>query len=114
MYLKQGNQMKIFRFLYSPVFMGVFFVVFAVSMAVATFIENDLGSAAAFKMVYNTRWFELIIFLLAVNLAGQVIFHKLLRKEKLVIALFHLSFILIIAGAAITRYFGWEGSVHIR
>ncbi len=65
-------------------------------------------------MVYNTRWFELILVLLAVNLVGQVIILKLLRREKLTIALFHLSFIVMIMGAGITRYFGWEGTIHIR
>ena len=44
--------------------MGVLFVLFAIAMAVATFIENDFGSAAAYSLVYDTRWFELILFLL--------------------------------------------------
>lgn len=94
--------------------MGVLFVMFAVAMAVATFLENDFGSAAAYSMVYNTKWFELILFLLALNLVGQVVVLKLFRREKLTVALFHLSFILMIIGAGITRYFGWEGSMHIR
>jgi len=106
--------MKYLRFLFSPVLMGVLFLVFAVSMAAATIFENDFGSAAAYNMVYNTRWFELILLLLSVNLVGQVVILKLLRKEKLTIALFHLSFLLMIAGAGITRYFGWEGAMHIR
>lgn len=106
--------MKFFRFLFSPVMMGTLLVIFAAAMAAATFIENDYGSQAAYASVYNTRWFELILLLLAVNLTGQLIIFKMFRKEKLPIALFHLSFILMIAGAGITRYFGWEGSMHIR
>jgi len=94
--------------------MGILFIVFAIAMAAATFLENDFGSSAAYNMVYNTRWFELILLLLAVNLVGQIVVLKLFRKEKLTIALFHLSFILMIIGAGITRYFGWEGSMHIR
>jgi cytochrome c-type biogenesis protein CcsB len=106
--------MKYIKFLFSPVFMGVLFVVFAVAMAAATFIENDFGSSAAYSMVYNTRWFELILLLLAVNLVGRLIILKLYKRDKLVVALFHLSFIIMIVGAGITRYFGWEGSIHIR
>jgi cytochrome c-type biogenesis protein CcsB len=94
--------------------MGILFVLFAAAMAVATFIENDLGSSTAYNKVYNSIWFELILLLLAVNLIGQVIVQNLLRKEKLPVALFHLSFILMLLGAGITRYFGWEGSIHIR
>jgi cytochrome c-type biogenesis protein CcsB len=106
--------MKGLKFLFSPVFMGILFVVFAASMAAATFIENDYGSSAAYNFVYDTRWFEFILLLLAVNLAGQMIMYKLYKKSKLTILLFHLSFILIITGSAITRYTGWEGSIHIR
>jgi cytochrome c-type biogenesis protein CcsB len=106
--------MKYLKFLFSPLLMGVLFILFAIAMAVATFLENDFGSAAAYSMVYNTRWFELILLLLAVNLVGQLVILRLFRREKLTIALFHLSFILMITGAGITRYFGWEGSIHIR
>ena len=94
--------------------MGILFVIFAASMAAATFIENDYGSSAAYNFVYDTRWFELILFLLSVNLIGQMIIFKLYRKSKLTVFLFHLSFVLMITGAAITRYTGWEGSIHIR
>lgn len=106
--------MKITRFLFSPVFMGILFFVFAAAMAIATFIGNDFGSSASFSLVYNTRWFELILVLIAANLISQLIIFKLFRKEKLPVALFHLSFILMIIGAGITRYSGWEGTIHIR
>jgi len=106
--------MKILKFLLSPVFMGSLFIIFAFAMAAATFIENDYGSEAAYGMVYGTRWFELVLFLLAVNLTGQLIINRLFRKNKLPVALFHLAFILMIAGAGITRYFGWDGIMHIR
>ena len=94
--------------------MGILFIVFAASMAAATFIENDYGSSAAYNFVYDTRWFELILVLLSANLIGQMIIFKLYRKSKLTILIFHLSFIIMVAGAGITRYTGWEGTIHIR
>jgi cytochrome c-type biogenesis protein CcsB len=106
--------MKFVKVLFSPVFMGILFVFFALSMAVATFIENDFGSAAAYSFVYDTRWFELILLLLVVNLTGQIIGYKLYKKAKLTVFFFHVAFIIMITGAGITRYFGYEGSVHIR
>ncbi|HBE43396.1 MAG TPA: hypothetical protein DDW27_19785, partial [Bacteroidales bacterium] len=106
--------MKFVRFLFSPVFMGSLFIIFAFAMAAATFIENDYGSGAAYGMVYDTRWFELILVLLSINLIGQLIINKLFRKSRLPVALFHLAFVLMISGAGITRYFGWEGIIHIR
>ena len=106
--------MKYIKFLFSKVLMGVLFLLFAFAMAAATFIENDFGSAAAYNSVYNSFWFELILLLLAANLVGQMIIFKLYKKSKLPVFLFHLSFVLMIAGAGITRYFGWEGTIHIR
>ena len=106
--------MKFIKYLFSPSAMGILFIVFALVMAIATFLENDFGSSAAISMVYGTKWFELILLLLSANLAGQLIIYKLFRKEKLPVALFHLAFILMIIGAGITRYFGWEGTMHIR
>lgn len=101
-------------FLFSSWFMGVLFVLFALSMAVATFIENDHGAVVAMKWVYGTKWFELILLLLVVNLIGQIFVNNLLKQKKLTIVLFHLAFVVIIIGAGITRYFGFEGSIHIR
>jgi hypothetical protein len=46
--------MKHLRFLVTPAFMGVLFIVFAVSMAVATFIENDYGAKGS---LWNGLWF---------------------------------------------------------
>ena len=106
--------MRIVKFLFTPLFMGVLFVIFALSMAVATFIENDFGSAAAYNIVYDSLWFELILLLLAANLLGQVIQFKLYKKGKLTVFMFHLAFLVILTGAAITRFFGYEGTIHIR
>jgi len=94
--------------------MGVLFIILAVALAIATFIENDYGAAAAKSMVYNTWWFEVIFVLLALNIGGQTVIFKLYRRDKLTVFLFHAAFIIMIAGAAITRYTGYEGIMHIR
>ncbi len=83
-------------------------------MAFATFYENDFGATAAITMVYNTIWFELLMFLMVVNLIGQIFKFKLYKKTKLTILIFHLAFVLILLGAGITRYIGYEGIIHIR
>jgi cytochrome c-type biogenesis protein CcsB len=106
------NKRKIF--LLTPWFMGVLFIVFAMSMAFATFYENDFGAVAAKLLVYDTWWFELIFLLMIVNLIGQIFQYKLYKRSKLTILLFHVAFILMIIGAGVTRYFGFEGIVHIR
>ncbi|MCF8335494.1 MAG: c-type cytochrome biogenesis protein CcsB [Bacteroidales bacterium] len=102
------------NFLFSSWFMGALFIIFAMSMAIATFIENDYGAAAARQLVYNAKWFELIFVLLAINFLGQIFRFRLYRPGKLTILIFHSAFILIIIGAGITRYFGFDGMLHLR
>jgi cytochrome c-type biogenesis protein CcsB len=92
----------------------VLLLMFAISAGVATFIENDFGTTAAKIAVYNATWFEILLLLLAVNLMGSLIENKMWRKKKYTLFLFHVSFIVILVGAGITRYYGYEGMMHIR
>ncbi len=100
---------KIFKFLYSTRLMGVLFIVFAIAMGVATFIENDYGTQTAKKLIYNTWWFELIMLVFVVNFFGNIFRYKLYKKEKWTVLMFHLAFLFIIIGAGITRYISFEG-----
>lgn len=105
---------KILLLLYSTRLMAVLFIVFAVSMGVATFIENNHGTETAKALVYNAWWFEGIMALFILNFYGNIFAYKLLRKKKLVTLIFHLSFILILIGAGITRYISFEGIMPIK
>jgi cytochrome c-type biogenesis protein CcsB len=102
------------KWLAAPMTMAALLLLLAFASGLATFIENDFGSQAAKTMVYNAWWFELIFVLLAVNLVLAIFQHKLYRVSKLPVFVFHVAFVVIIAGAAITRYFSVEGSMHIR
>ena len=103
-----------FNFLFSMATAGFLLLLFAVSLGFATFIENSYGVEAARAMVYNAWWLELILLLLTANMIANFIRFKLYRPQKLTLGVFHLAFILIIIGAGVTRYFGKEGSMHIR
>ena len=52
--------------------------------------------------------------LLGVNLAYNIYRYRLVNFKKLPSLLFHVGFLVILLGAGITRYFGFEGIVHIR
>lgn len=105
---------QVTRILFSAVFMAVIIIVFAVAIAIATFIENDFGSATARAVVYNARWFEVLLLLAAVNVTGSIFTRKLYTRSKIPVMAFHLAFVIILAGAAITRYSGTEGTVSLR
>ncbi len=105
---------QIAAFLFSARLMAVILITFAVSIGTATFIENDFGSASARVFVYNARWFEILLFVGIVNLIGRIFINKLFTWSKITIFLFHFAFAIILAGAAVTRYTGYEGSISLR
>ena len=105
---------KIQNILISTRTMAVLLLVFAISMAYATFLENDFGTPAAKALIYEAKWFEAIMFLLILNFIGNISRYRLLRREKWPVLVFHLSFILLFIGGAITRYISYEGIMHIR
>ncbi len=89
-------------------------VIFAVSIATATFIENDFGNDAARKLIYNAKWFELMLLLGVVNIIAVIFKHELYKRNKLSLLMFHIAFVIILFGAGVTRYFGGEGMIYIR
>ncbi|MCC7319265.1 MAG: hypothetical protein IT219_12095, partial [Bacteroidales bacterium] len=105
---------KIFNTLISMELMGLLVLAFAVSIGVATFIENDFGTEGAKAVVYNATWFEVMLVVLCVNLIGNIFKYKMWRKEKLVLFTFHISFAVILLGSGITRFIGYEGIMSIR
>ncbi len=106
--------MKVFKFLFSGMFMGLLLITFAAVIGYATFVENDYDPMTAKMVVYNARWFELLLLLMVINFTGMIFTRKLYRKELFNVLLIHLSLIIIIVGAGITRYIGYEGIMHIR
>ncbi len=87
---------------------------FALVIGYATFIENDYGTTTAKAEIYNALWFEILLGLLTLNLALNIYKHKMYTVKKAPIFIFHMAFIVIIIGASITRFFGFEGNMHIR
>lgn len=94
--------------------MAVLLLVYAFAMAYATFLENDYGTPTAKALIYEAKWFELIMVLLILNFIGNIGRYRLWKREKWPVLVFHLAFILIFIGGAITRYISFEGTMHIR
>ncbi len=92
----------------------VLFLIFALCCALATFIESAYKTPTAWAMIYGTTWFGYIQLLLGINLLCGMFRYKMFMLKKLPLMLFHLSFLLILVGAGITRYTGFEGLIHIR
>ncbi|MBT8312854.1 MAG: cytochrome c biogenesis protein ResB, partial [Maribacter sp.] len=93
---------------------AVLFIVFATAMAFGTFIESWYSTETARIWIYNATWFEVIMVFFVINFIGNISKYKLFRKEKWPVLMLHLSWILIILGAFVTRYISFEGMMPIR
>lgn len=110
-------QKRLANILFSTRLTAILFIVFAVAMAIGTFLDaNQETSPTPYTrhLIYNAWWFELIMLIFMINFIGNIPRYRLWRKEKWATLLLHLSFVLIIFGAFITRYIGYEGMMHIR
>ncbi|MDN5204692.1 c-type cytochrome biogenesis protein CcsB [Fulvivirgaceae bacterium BMA10] len=105
---------KYFSFLFSTQFMTVLILLFCIGMGVATFVENDFGTPAARKLVFDATWFEIVIVLLAMNFIGNIKKYKLWKRTSWPVLTFHIALVTIIIGAAISRLIAFEGIMHIR
>ncbi len=94
--------------------MAFLFLALAFSMAIATFVESSYGTSTARALVYNTRWFEALWALFALNLLNNLVKYKFFTRRRFTLGLFHIAFIVMILGAAVTRFFSFEGVMHIR
>tara|TARA_B100001287_G_C22679720_1_gene529662 strand:+ start:82 stop:3204 length:3123 start_codon:yes stop_codon:yes gene_type:complete len=105
---------KLVSFLISTKFTAILFVLFPLSMGIGTFIESYHNTTTAKILIYNAWWFELMMVFFVINFAFNIKRYNLLTFKKWPILLLHLSWILIILGAGVTRYIGYEGVMPIR
>lgn len=101
-------------FLFNTRAAGLYFVLFAAAIGIATFIENDFGTSAAQKVIFKAWWFELLLLLFGITILVNIFKFRMVQQKKWAVLLFHASILVIILGAGVTRYFGFEGVMHIR
>jgi len=108
---------KLSNILFSTRLTAVLFIVFALAMAIGTFMDAGQETSPtpySRTLIYNAWWFEAIMALFTINFIGNVFRYRLLRKEKWATLILHLAFIFIFIGAFITRYISFEGIMAIR
>ena len=98
----------------SPIVMLALITVYCISLAVATFIERDMGVEFSRGYVYHNVWFILLQFIMVVNAVAIIYKRGLFKWSKFGALLFHLSFVVILLGAMVTHLWSKEGVMHIR
>lgn len=92
----------------------LYMLVFAFAIGAATFIENDFGTSAAQKWVFRANWFEVLLILFCLAVATNIVRYRMIALKKWSSLMFHSSILIILLGSFVTRYFGYEGMMHIR
>ena len=106
--------MKIINHILSARFMAVLLFIMAAAIGIATFIENEYDTITAKELVYNAKWFELVLLLLMLNFINNIKTYKLLKWKKWSVLLLHFGFIIALFGSFVSRYFGYEGVMLIQ
>jgi cytochrome c-type biogenesis protein CcsB len=105
---------KLLSSLFSMRWASLGLIAFLIAIGAATFIESIYGIQAAKISIYNAFWFEGLLLYLTLALISNIFRYKMFSREKIAMLSFHLSFIVILAGAAVTRYISFEGQMVIR
>ena len=100
---------KFLREFFSMRMMALGLIVFLFAIAVATFLESIYNIQTAKLIIYNAVWFELLLVYLGISLIVNIFRYQMWKREKIAMLMFHLSFIVILIGAGITRYISFEG-----
>ena len=105
---------EFFSLLASPRLTLALLCLFGISIATATFIESAQSTSAAKSLVYNARWFEVMLALFVLNLMFALRRWWPFRVRLMGFVLIHIAVIVILLSAAVTRYFGYEGTMFLR
>ena len=71
---------KIFNLLFSTRLTGILFIVFAVAMAVGTFLDAGQDTSPtpySRTLIFNALWFELIMLFFIINFTGNIFKYNL-------------------------------------
>jgi len=92
----------------------IFLLIFATASGIGTFIENDFGPQGSWAVVYETTWFAAVQVILGMIIVNNIFKYNMIQMKKLPALMFHTGFVVVLIASGITRYFGYEGSLHVR
>lgn len=105
---------QLFKFFASLKLAIFLLLALAAAFAVGTFVESAYGADAAKVIVYESRWLDLLLIALALNVAAAAVERLPWRKKHMGFVATHAGIILLLAGSLVTRALGREGQMAIQ
>ena len=87
-------------------------IITIITLITATILEKLYGTPWVASNIYGSTWFLSLWALLTISALIYIIQRRLYQRPLTL--LLHLSFVIILIGAAITHYFGINGQIHLR
>jgi hypothetical protein len=109
----EASLVRAFRFLGRVRFTTILLLGGAVVMTAGTVVESRAGRELAWSTVYGTLWFDVFLFLIAVNLIVAVVNRIPIRRQQWPFVVTHAAIVLLLAGAWISRTYGYEGRMMV-
>lgn len=108
------KQSRVLKFLASLELGVIIIVVIAALTAWGTFVEAKYNDAvAAKKLVYHSVWMYSALIALAISLISVMVDRWPWREKHIGFLLAHVGIVILLLGAAVTRYFGIDGSMSL-
>ena len=92
-------------------FAAVLLMLLMVAMACATVFESTHGTERALAVFYHSRWFELLLGLLAVNVLAAVVVRYPFSRRQVGFVVTHASVLVVLGGALVTKHLGVDGQL---
>lgn len=83
-----------------------------VVLGVATFVEDECGTAFAGRYIYDSAWFTVLWTVISLSAIGLLAKAKIWKRKA--VMMIHASFILILVGALTTSLTAKKGMLHLR
>jgi cytochrome c-type biogenesis protein CcsB len=114
-FVKSFFKNPMINFLSSVKLGAILMAIIGIASIFGTFIESFYGGReAAYGLVYAAPWFEFTLGLFVLSLLLSFFKRMPYKPKQTGFAIIHLSMIVILISAGITRYFGYEGIMPIR
>ncbi len=104
---------QIFDWLASLKLAIIILIILMISLAAGTFLESAHNASVARAIIYESPWFQGVLFLLALNLTASALERLPWKRKHVGFVLTHLGIIMLLLGSYITQRFMVDGQMVI-
>lgn len=109
----ESSLVRLLRLLGKVQFTTVLLLGGVVIMTVGTLVESHESRDAAWSAIYGTAWFDVFLFLICVNLIVAVVNRIPIQRHQWPFVVTHFAIVILLAGAWVSRTYGYEGRMVI-